>query len=405
MKNINLETLGLRLRSLTLFRELLDDPIINALGKYLDTLPAGEKAKSISAYCEFASLLYKKGGNLSKYLREAVRDSENVYISTVGKGEKPADFLENALKAELCVLEEIATLSSAELSGSIESDIFLPEYRTEELSLAEFYRSHIENIGKNGYGIYARYRMFYLGAENKIVPVHSPDETRLSSLVDYEREQKIILDNTRALLAGKPAANILLTGDAGTGKSSTVKAIVNELYREGLRIIEVRKDQLHNIAGLLDTLSENPLKFILFVDDLSFQRDDDNYSALKAVLEGSVSAKSQNVVIYATSNRRHIIKEKFSDREGDDIHRNDTMQEMVSLSERFGIHITFKRPDKQTYLDIVRHLALEAGINDMAEDELDALAEQYALGRGGRSARAARQFVDGLVASVKEIDN
>ena len=328
-----------------------------------------------------------------------------MYISTVGKGEKPADFLENALKAELCVLEEIATLSSAELSGSIESDIFLPEYCTEKLSLAEFYRSHIENIGKNGYGIYARYRMFYLGAENKIVPVHSPDETRLSSLVDYEREQKIILDNTRALLAGKPAANILLTGDAGTGKSSTVKAIVNELYREGLRIIEVRKDQLHNIAGLLDTLSENPLKFILFVDDLSFQRDDDNYSALKAVLEGSVSAKSQNVVIYATSNRRHIIKEKFSDREGDDIHRNDTMQEMVSLSERFGIHITFKRPDKQTYLDIVRHLALEAGINDMAEDELDALAEQYALGRGGRSARAARQFVDGLVASVKEIDN
>ncbi len=402
MKNKNLKTLGLRLRSLTLFRELLGDPIINALGKCLDTLGSGENSEKISKYCDFVSLLYEKGGNLSKYLREVARDSENVYIRTVGKGEKPAEFLEKALVAELCVLEEISTLSSAELSREIEGDIFLPEYQTESFSLAEFYRSHIENIGKNGYGIYARYRMFYLGAQNKIVPVHTPDETRLSSLVDYEREQKIILDNTRALLAGKPAANILLTGDAGTGKSSTVKAIVNELCSEGLRIIEVKKDQLHSIAGLLDELGENPLKFILFIDDLSFQRDDDNYSALKAVLEGSVSAKSQNVVIYATSNRRHIVKEKFSDREGDDIHRNDTMQEMVSLSERFGIHVTFKRPDKQTYLDIVRHLALEAGINDMAEDEIDALAEQYALGRGGRSARAARQFVDGLVASVRE---
>lgn len=402
MENKNLKTLGLRLRSLTLFRELLGDPIINALGKCLDTLESGENSEKISKYCDFVSLLYEKGGNLSKYLREVARDSENVYIRTVGKGEKPAEFLEKALSAELCVLEEISTLSSSELSREIEGDIFLPEYQTESFSLAEFYRSHIENIGKNGYGIYARYRMFYLGAQNKIVPVHTPDETRLSSLVDYEREQKIILDNTKALLAGKPAANILLTGDAGTGKSSTVKAIVNELYSEGLRIIEVKKDQLHSIAGLLDTLGENPLKFILFIDDLSFQRDDDNYSALKAVLEGSVSAKSQNVVIYATSNRRHIVKEKFSDREGDDIHRNDTMQEMVSLSERFGIHVTFKRPDKQTYLDIVRHLALEAGINDMAEDEIDALAEQYALGRGGRSARAARQFVDGLIASVRE---
>ena len=404
MENKDLKTLGLRLNSLTLFRELLDDPIINALTRCIETLAKGEKGEKIAAYCSFVSLLYKKGGNLSKYLREAVRDSENVYIRTVGKGEKPAEFLENTLKSEICTLGEVATLTSAELSRGIDSDIFLPEYQTENFSLADFYKEHITNIGKNGYGIYARYRMFYLGADNKIVPVHTPDETRLSSLVDYEREQKIILDNTRALLSGKPAANILLTGDAGTGKSSTVKAIVNELCSEGLRIIEVKKDQLHSIAGLLDALGENPLKFILFIDDLSFQRDDDNYSALKAVLEGSVSAKSQNVVIYATSNRRHIVKEKFSDREGDDIHRNDTMQEMVSLSERFGIHVTFKRPDKQTYLDIVRHLAREAGINDMAEDEIDALAEQYALGRGGRSARAARQFVDSLIASVKDAE-
>ena len=171
--------------------------------------------------------------------------------------------------------------------------------------------------------------------------------------------------------------------------------MVNELYREGLRILEVRKEQLHDIPAVLDELSVNPLKFILFIDDLSFQKDDDNYSSLKAVLEGSVSAKSQNVVIYATSNRRHLVKEKFSDREGDDIHRNDTMQEILSLSERFGIRITFQKPDKATYLDIVHHLADAAGV-PLSRGELDAAAERFALGRGGRSARAARQFIDNL---------
>src|SRR5699024_11666173 len=134
-----------------------------------------------------------------------------------------------------------------------------------------------------------------------------------------------------------------------------------------------------------------------FIDDLSFQKDDDNFSALKAILEGSVSAKSRNIVIYATSNRRHLVKETFSDRDGDDVHRNDTMQELLSLSERFGIQVTFQKPDKKTYLGIVHHLAKEKGIQ-MEESQLDTLAERYALGRGGRSARAANQFIDGLLA-------
>ena len=164
--------------------------------------------------------------------------------------------------------------------------------------------------------------------------------------------------------------------------------------------MEVRKEQLRDIPAILDELSVNPLKFILFIDDLSFQKDDENYSSLKAVLEGSVSMKSRNVAIYATSNRRHLVKEKFSDREGDDIHRNDTMQELMSLSERFGIHITFQKPNKATYLEIVHHLA-EAGGIACGREELDLLAERYVLGRGGRSPRAARQFVDGLLSASR----
>lgn len=173
--------------------------------------------------------------------------------------------------------------------------------------------------------------------------------------------------------------------------------MVNELWEKGLRILEVRKEQLHAIPAILDELNTNPLKFILFIDDLSFQKDDDNFSALKAILEGSVSARSRNVVIYATSNRRHLVKESFSSRDGDDVHRNDTMQEILSLSERFGIQITFQKPTRQVYLHIVRRLAEDQGLT-IAGEELDMLAERYALNRGGRSARAARQFVDGLLA-------
>ncbi len=391
---MNLNELKTRLDSLAVFREFLGDNVICSLKRYLEE-------QNVDNYTNFVTSVYKaNGGYISAYVKELCLESENVYVRLAGgKGSVPAHIAKAAAN-ELETLQFVCDLTPELLRSPLDYTGFLPEFVSEKTDLAKEFASRAKNVGKCGYGIYAKYRMFYLDGTGKIVPVHSPDGTRLAELVDYEREQKIILDNTRALLEGKPAANILLTGDAGTGKSSTVKAVVNELYSEGLRIIEVRKDQLCSIAGLLGALSENPLKFILFIDDLSFQKDDDNYSALKAVLEGSVSARSQNVVIYATSNRRHIVKEKFSDREGDDIHRNDTMQEMVSLSERFGIHVTFNRPDKQTYLDIVRHLAREAKVN-IAEDELEMLAEQYALGRGGRSARAARQFVDGMLSAAE----
>jgi predicted AAA+ superfamily ATPase len=307
--------------------------------------------------------------------------------------------LQRNVDAELETLQALATLTPDALRDGLPFAGYWPEFEVEPVDIAAEYRHRVSNIGRYGYGVYARFRMFCIDEEGHIAPVHSPDPVRLSELVDYERERRIILDNTRALLAGKPAANILLSGDAGTGKSSTVKAIVNELYREGLRILEVRKEQLRAIPHILAELSDNPLKFILFIDDLSFRSDDDNYSALKAILEGSVSSKASNTVIYATSNRRHLVREKFSDREGDDVHLNDTLQEMLSLSERFGLQVTFKRPDKKTYLDIVRHLVQERGI-DMDAAELELAAERFALARGGRSARAARQFADSLVTEV-----
>jgi predicted AAA+ superfamily ATPase len=391
-----MKTLNIRLRSLAIFRSLLTDPVVSALCNFLDQT---DTVKAVSAYADFVAALYRtEKRTLAGYIESIVWHDENAYIRMIGRGVAPWPELAADVGAELEILQAVADLTPETLRSGLDWTGYLPGFGVKQIDLAASYRQRCENIGKFGYGIYAKYHMFYVNPENKIVPVRNPDQTRLASLVDYEREKKIIVDNTLALLEGKPAANILLTGDAGTGKSSTVKAVVNELHDRGLRILEVRKEQLHEIPAVLDELNSNPLKFILFIDDLSFQKDDDNFSALKAILEGSVSAKSQNVVIYATSNRRHLVKETFSDRDGDDIHRNDTMQEIISLSERFGIQITFQKPNKQTYLGIVRHLADERGVSyDPAQLEIE--AERFALGRGGRSARAAKQFVDSLVAT------
>ncbi|MBQ7780336.1 MAG: ATP-binding protein [Clostridia bacterium] len=379
-----------KLNTLCIFRELLKDPVISSLSVYMEN-------PTSSAYAEFVSALYNaNGGNLGEYVKELCWNSENVYVKMVGSGKDVPNYLYYALVSELDILQEVAELNKDTLTASLDYKEFLPEFTTTKLRLKEIYLHRAENIGKYGYGIYAKHRMFYVNENGSITPVLHPDKTELCDLIDYERERQIVIDNTKTLLAGKPAANILLTGDAGTGKSSTVKAVANALWNDGLRIIEMRKDQLRSIPKVLDELSGNPLKFVLFIDDLSFLKDDDNFNALKAVLEGSVTAKSSNVVIYATSNRRHIIKETFSDREGDEVHRNDTMQELVSLSERFGIHITFSKPNKETFLHIVHHLAEENRI-DMSLDELDLLAERFALERGGRSARLARQFIDGLL--------
>ena len=380
-----------KLFALCIFRDLLEDEVLDALFSHI-------KHPSVASYAEFVSLLYAaNGGDLGEHVKELCWNSENVFVKTVGAKKSIPSYMKDTVEAELEVLQEVSALDKEALCAPLKYNGFLPDFTTTKLRLKDIYLHRAENIGKHGYGIYAKYRMFYVDEDGSIVPVLHPDKTELCDLVDYEHERQIVLDNTKALLAGKPAANILLTGDAGTGKSSTVKAVANALWDEGLRIIEMRKDQLRSIPKVLDELSSNPLKFVMFIDDLSFLKDDDNFNALKAVLEGSVTAKSNNVVIYATSNRRHIIKETFSDREGDDVHRNDTMQELVSLSERFGIHITFSKPSKQTFLHIVHHLAEENNIQ-MPTDELDLLAERFALERGGRSARLAKQFIDGILA-------
>lgn len=399
MRIAELQELTAGLEALTVFRALLDDPVLSALCHYGTALSVGQ-APGRAAYARLVNALYEaNGGDLPAYLEELCGNSENVYVRTVGRGETPPAYITDCVQNELALLTRVAELTPQALCEPLGGAKALPRFAAGRCDLAAGYARRVADIGRYGYGKYARHRMFYVDSDNNIVPVAHPDPVTLGELAEYEDERRRVLENTKALLAGLPAANVLLSGDAGTGKSSTIKAVGNELFGEGLRIIELKREQLAQIPRILDELAGNPLKFILFIDDLSFSGSDSNYSVFKAVLEGSVSARSGNVAIYATSNRRHIVRESFSEREGDEVHRNDTMQEQLSLSARFGLHITFSRPDKATYLKIVSSLAAAAGL-DLPEEELFLLAERFALDKGGRSARAARQFVDSLISSL-----
>ncbi len=396
--NEKLKRLSCGLNSLAVFRNLLDDDMIRLLRRELED-GSDDTSVRIYNYSEFVAALYRKRVSFSEYVLKAVLEDENFYIAGKAQGKSFPQYIEDAVENELMILQEASRLTPEELIADIDTGIALPKWEISEIDFASEYRSRIESIGKYGYGRYAQNRMFIL-KNGETVPIRYPDTQRLSELYGYERERKAVIDNTLTLLRGRPAQNVLLYGDAGTGKSSTVKAIVNEYADEGLRLIEVTKEQLRDIPHIIDSISKNPLKFILFIDDLSFSSDDDCFGALKATLEGSVSAREDNIAIYTTSNRRHLVKESFSDREGDDIHRNDTIQELISLSARFGLTVCFSKPDKKAYLNIVSEFAKERGI-DMDADVLAVKAEAFALRGSGRSARTAKQFVNQLVNDMK----
>ena len=385
-------TLKLQIDSLAVFANLKYDPVMSCLRDLLDALSSKRDPEIVRLYSDFAAALYKTTSDLTGYIRELILQDDNSYVKTTAAGHDAGLDIKLAAENELMMLQEIAGITSAEIKDAIDYDGFLPDWTTRDIDLRYDFMEKLSNIRKTGYGIFARYMFFRLD-EGSIVPVKHPDCQTLDQLFGYERERDLIIRNTRALVDGTGASNMLLYGDAGTGKSSTVKAVAASMAPDGLRVIEVRKNQLYQIPDIMEELSANPLRFRIFIDDLSFNGNDDNFSALKATLEGSISGCSDNIAIYATSNRRHLVKETFSDRTGDELHVNDTLQETMSLAARFGLTITFQKPDKDEYLHIVKELAAEYGI-DMDEAELFRRAEAHAIRKNGRSPRTAKQFIE-----------
>ncbi|NLE24347.1 MAG: ATP-binding protein [Clostridiaceae bacterium] len=386
-------TLKLKAKALSIFRQLLDDTIIQAFIEMIDGNEI-DTATKIDNYANFIFLLFQSNNNFTEYVWQRIVFDENIYIRKYANKEAISSMMQKTIEHELRTLQEISQITSQDIKKEINCEVFLPEWTTRsEYDFVSMYEERINNLFVLGYGIYANHIVFTY-SKGVISPVKYPDLVRLSNLTGYERERKKIVDNTIAFIEGKPAANTLLYGDAGTGKSSTVKAVVNEFANQGLRMVEVRKADLLKIPDLIELLADNPLKFILFIDDLSFSKHNEEIGALKALLEGTVSARTSNVIIYTTSNRRHLVNERFEDRQGTDIHINETIQEQTSLSDRFGLSILFAKPDKDEYLKIVHRLMEEYEIRET--ENIDLLAERYAVERGGRSGRTARQFVESL---------
>lgn len=397
-----------RLHGLVVFRSLLDDPVVAKLLDLTDHMEAGAPGYGpvCDAVAQFEAALFEHTTNWGSYLSAAVLEAETVCVRQAASGTL-APALQTALDSELAFLQALCGLTLDELlaaagsaTGQAQELAFLPRWETSGIDLPAAYAQRMSEVGKKGYGMFAKHHVFTV-ENGQLVPVKYPDPQRLSELPGYEKEREKVIANTKALLAGMPANNVLLYGDAGTGKSSAVKAIANEFAPEGLRLVEVKKNQLYQIPDLMDKLAANPLKFILFIDDLSFTANDDNFAALKAILEGSVGGRAKNIAVYATSNRRHLIKETLTDRTGDDIHEADTRQELMSLSARFGLTVTFQRPEKARFETILAELAKQHGI-DMPMDQLLVKAEAFAIRAGGRSPRVAKQFIEQCEAGVQK---
>ena len=378
-------------KAVVIFKNILNDKGISALINLLGCESNNEN-EFLKYYSDFVSALYEKTDDLCEYINELLQNDENIYVKQSAKGDV-SPFVQNAVENELTFFEELSQIKCNDLK-SIYNSISLPEWKNGNISVKDEYENKISVIRTTGYGIYATHRMF-LYKDNEIIPVKYPDPQRLSQMSGYELERQKVIDNTMALLQNKPCNNVLLYGDAGSGKSSTIKAIVNEYWEMGLRLIEIKKNQLYSLPDVIEELADNPLKFIIFIDDLSFSTNDNDFGALKAILEGGVAGKTDNLAIYATSNRRNLVKENFSDRNGDDIHLQDTIQEIMSLSARFGLKITFSKPDKDLYLSIVENLSMQYNIS-IDKNELFLSAEAFALRNGGRSPRTAKQFIEYL---------
>ena len=349
-----------------------------------------------------------KSESLKRHISRLILTNDNIFTKAAcaGKVNELSIAVINAVKSDLAKLEEIASLTAQDILADIDDEdikeilLTLPGWDVGkplapldshwDRQLDELIKYHREN----GYGIYAK-NIAFTWRDEEITPVNSIDPIRLTDLKNYELQRNKVIDNTESFIAGHPANNVLLYGDRGTGKSSTVHAILNEYWQKGLRMIEIPKSAVADLSLIREQIADSPMKFIIYIDDLSFDSNDTSFSELKAALEGSLSGKQPNTIIYATSNRRHLIKENFSDREND-VNKGDTMQEQLSLSDRFGLTITFLNPDKKEYLDIVEKLACDRHFEEhgVDVDKLLFKADQWATRRGGRSPRGAKQFID-----------
>ena len=397
---MELNALRAALRGVAAYRELTSTAVMFNAATLLDALSNREGEDALTAYTALFYTLRQEGcEGLGDWLWDWLRYNETPYSRLVDQ-EKSDPALENAARRDIDTLVLLAQTDCDRFIDAMKPLLSneyapvlagLPRWRASAPfdfdSVTQFYREH-------GAGEFARYRAF-LWEDGALVPVADPDCPRPEDLLGYEHQRGMVEQNTRLMMAGRQANNVLLFGDGGTGKSATVKSMLYLPGMEDLRLIEVEKENLTGMPDLIRSLAGRRQKFILFIDDLAFDQDDKTYSALKTILEGTLEKRPVNVCICATSNRRHLVRQTFSDRAGDEVDTFETISEKTALAERFGLRIPYLTMNKTDYLALVDHLAARAGL-DIPADRLHAQAMTWEIRHAGRTPRVARQFVASL---------
>lgn len=445
----SLETTKLKLiiDNISIYRNIVNDEVIDCLYSLMECMDnkkvdLDEFIKKYNKF--FFKLVSSSNTSFKDYIIDKIIFDENPYSLRVesGKGTNVEGFIENATKNDLCNLKLLSEISSKVIKKNIirhfnesefETNIIkrLPEWQNNSDDSEDRYPEYVKEVRckflssddwtscfddltkfhrQYGCGMFARYKAFTwesLLDSSSLRGIESPDPTQISDLIGYELEREIIVENTLQFLNSYPANNMLLYGDRGTGKSSTVKALLNEYHKKGLRIVEVSKEHISAFPDIIRILKNRSQKFIIFIDDLTFEDGETGYTSLKAILEGSLESKPKNVLIYATSNRRHLVKEYFHERQGlqsgnysEEIHASDSIQEKLSLADRFGITVVFSAPSQDEYLEIVDGLVERRNL-EIDKEELHSQALTWEKRHNGRSARTARQFVDWLEGHLK----
>lgn len=375
--------------------DIKNDPLIMAFS----CIANGFEANCVTGYVRICRILLSENKSLSHYLHDMLVYGKHDFIKKIAKS--PTEMQIKAVEFDVAAVKQLAEYSAEKLKAAMsdrcDSELLkaLPDYEQGEFNYtAEYF---LNFAAKHGSGMFARYKAFAF-VDGGLSPIEETDPIRLSDLKNYEAQRGQVVENTLCFVSGKAAHDVLLYGDRGTGKSSTVKALLNEY--EALRLVELPKSEISRLPKLFRELQSVPLYFIVMIDDLTFAENDDRFGALKAALEGSAAARPKNVLIYATTNRRRIVKDSASEQLGDNGANADAVDESMSLSDRFGLFVTFGRPTREVYLDIVKQLAEDMKIT-LPDEQLFAAAERFALRKNGRSPRVARQFTEYLAARLE----
>lgn len=380
-----------QINSLALFYNVTQDPILQSL---CDAYKSDDNF--LAKYSLFYHRLLESGyiDDWSGYIYSLVRNDDNIWTRRVACKIKISTKITDRVYKELDILSKISKLNSDNLFEEYNT---LFQWGSKDNGKIISYDELLKDVLEKGFGIWGKNDAF-LYSDGNLSPISDPPNINLSSLIGFDSQQEEIINNTKAFINGKPANNVLLAGDRGAGKSSTVCGVFN-MFRGHIKLIELPLPSINDINSLIDSLKAVPHRFIIFIDDLVVDKDNINaFYPLKAALEGSMLGKSPNVLIYATSNRRHLIKESFQERE-DDVHRSDGLQDSLALSDRFGLTILFQNLNKQEYLTLIASLASIHNIKVTEQLKLD--AEKWAIIKAIRSPRTAVQFINNVISGIE----